>query len=172
MITINNILSIKDRTVLKNIIDGEIKNNLCEESPFHQSFNNMHEKYKDEECIKNLSTRALKEAELATNQKLSISSLWFVIIKHDLDCGFHNHKNTPTNTLTNTYTTAVYFLENCKDNGTIFQIGNSNFQLMSEDNSIFIFNPEMLHRVPKWNGKDRYSVAMDFELITLVKEIE
>jgi hypothetical protein len=172
MITINNILSIEDRTVLKNIIDKEIKDNVCEEVPFHQSSNNMHEKYKDEESIKNLSIRALKEAELATNQKLSISSLWFVIIKHDLDCGFHNHRNTVTNTLTNTYTTAVYYLENCKDNGTIFRIGNSNLQLMSEDNTILIFNPEMLHCVPKWNGKDRYSVAMDFELIPLVKEIE
>jgi hypothetical protein len=160
MITVNNILSIEDRTALKNIIDEEIKNNLCEEAPLYQSFNYMHEKYKDEESIKSLSNRALKEAELATNQKLSILRLWFLIIKHDLDYGFHNHKST----YTNTYTTAVYFLENCENNGTIFQIGNSNLQLMSEDNTILIFSPEMLHCVPKWNGKDRYSVAMDFEL--------
>lgn len=160
MITINNILSIEDRAVLKNIIDEEIKNNLCEEAPLYQSFNNMHEKYKDEESIKNLSIRALKEAESITNQKLNISRLWFLIIKHDLDYGFHNHKNI----FTNTYTTAVYFLDNCENNGTIFQIGNSSLQLMSEDNTIIIFSPEMLHRVPKWNGKDRYSIAMDFEL--------
>lgn len=162
MITTNNILSIKDRTALKNIMIEEIEHNLCDSptTPLYQSYNYMHKKYKDEVCMNNLTDRALKEAELITNQKLSISSLWFVIIKHDLDCGFHNHKNT----YTNTYTTAVYFLENCKDNRTIFQIGNSNLQLMSEDNTILIFNPEMLHGVPKWNGKDRYSVAMDFEL--------
>jgi K+ transporter len=156
VITINNILSIEDRTALKNIIDEEIKNNRCEEVPFHQSFNNMHEKYKNEESIKNLSIRALKEAELATNQKLSILKLWFVIIKYDLDCGFHNHKNV--------YTTCVYFLENCENNGTIFQINNSNLQLMCKDDTIIIFNPEIMHNVPKWSGKDRYSVAIDFEL--------
>jgi hypothetical protein len=162
MITINNILSIEHRAILKDIIDTEIKDNLCDGAPLYQSFNYMHEKYKDDESVKNLSIRALKEAELTTNQKLSISRLWFVIIKHDLDCEFHNHKNI----YTNTYTTAIYFLENCKNNGTIFKIGNSNLQLMSEDNTILIFNPEMLHNVPKWNGKDRYSVAMDFELKT------
>jgi hypothetical protein len=59
VITINNILSIKDRTVLKNIIDEEIKNNRCEEVPFHQSFNNMHEKYKNEESIISFKPRVM-----------------------------------------------------------------------------------------------------------------
>ncbi len=156
MITINNILSIEHRTLLKNIIDEEIKDNLCDGVPLYQSFNYMHKKYKDEESIKNLSIRALEEAELITNQKLVIAKCWFLIARKDSVFNFHYHKNT--------YTTAVYFLKNCENNGTIFQIGNSNLQLMSKDNTLIIFNPNIYHTPPNWLGKDRYSVALDFEL--------
>ena len=156
MITINNILSIEHRTSLKNIIDEEIKNNLCDAVPLYQSFNYMHIKYKNNAIINNLSIKALKEAESATNQKLSILNCWFNISKKDSDYKFHNHSNV--------YTTCVYFLENCENNGTIFQIGNSNLQLMCKDDTIIIFNPEILHSIPKWNGKDRYSIAIDFGL--------
>ena len=158
MITVNNILSIEDRTALKNIMIEEIEHNLCDSptTPLYQSYNYMHKKYKDEESIKNLSIRVLKEAELITNQKLVIANCWFLIARKDSVFNFHCHKNT--------YTTAVYFLENCENNGTIFRIGNSNLQLMSEDNSMIFFNPDIYHTPPNWLGKDRYSVALDFEL--------
>jgi hypothetical protein len=156
MITINNILSTEHRDVLKNIIDEEIKDNLYVEAPLYQSFNYMHEKYKNEECVNNVSARALKEAELITNQKLVIAKCWFLVAKKDSVFNFHCHKNA--------YTTAVYFLKNCENNGTIFQIGNSNLQLISEDNTLIIFNPNIYHAPPNWLGKDRYSVALDFEL--------
>jgi hypothetical protein len=158
MITINNILSIEHRDALKNIINGEIKDNLCTTVPLYQSFDNMHEKYKNDVSINNLSIKALKEAELATNQKLDIFRLWFNISKKDSNYQFHNHKNA--------YTTGVYFLENCENNGTVFKVGNSNLQLMCKDDSIIIFNPDFLHSIPEWNGKNRYSVAIDFKLKT------
>jgi hypothetical protein len=156
MITIDNILTIEHKDKLKNIIDHEIKHNLCKDVPLYQSFNNMQERYKDDETIKYLGNKALKEAELASNRKLSISHLWFNVTKEDSNYGFHKHDHTDV--------TCVYFLENCENNGTIFQIGNSHLQLLCKDNTIIIFDPKLLHSIPNWNGKNRYSVAIDFTL--------
>jgi hypothetical protein len=160
MITSSNILSVEHRQALKNIMIEEIGHNLCAlpSTPLYQSYGHMHEKYKNETCVSNLINRALKEAELITNQKLNILRCWFLVSKKDSVFNFHFHENT--------YITAVYFVENCKNHGTIFRVNNSNLQLLCEDNTIITFDPQIYHTPPDWSGKDRYSVAIDFKLKT------
>ena len=138
----------------------EKEHNLCYSHTTHlyQSYNDMHEKYKNEVCMNNLTDRALKEAELITNQKLNISQCWFYISKKDSVPNFHCHENA--------YVTAVYFVENCKNHGTIFSMNNSHLQLLCEDNMLVTFDPKFYHSPPNWSGKDRYSVAIDFKLKT------
>lgn len=154
MITINNILNDNEILFIKNIIDNEIDVALCKEVPLYQSYNNMHIKHKDNINLINLFNKMLKETEIATNEKLNIAESWFNICKEDSKFQFHNHKNR--------YITCVYFLQNCEGNGTIFKINNSLLQLICQDNSLAIFDSEILHTIPKWNGKNRYTVAMDF----------
>ena len=154
MITLDNILTLEDRTSLKHIIDEEIKNNLCYEVPLYQSWSNMHERYIDNRIIQELNNRALKEAEIISNQKLKVLSLWFNISRKDSNYEFHTHDTA--------YITCVYFLKNCENNGPIFQLWNSNLQLLCKDDTLIIFDPKTTHRIPEWNGKDRYSVAIDY----------
>jgi hypothetical protein len=154
MITINNILNKNEILSIKNTIDNEIETALCKEVPLYQSYNNMNIKYKNNNDIINLFDRMLKETEIATNEKLNIAESWFNICKKDSKFQFHNHKNK--------YITCVYFLENCAGNGTIFKINNSLLQLICQDNSLAIFDAQIFHTIPKWDGKNRYTVAMDF----------
>lgn len=154
MITVENILDKNSISIIKNIIDNEIKTALCDAVPLYQSFNNMHIKHKENELMSSLFNKILNEAEIATNEKLDISESWFNICKKDSKFSFHNHQNK--------YITCVYFIENCEGNGTVFQINNSHFQLLCKDNSLAIFDANILHTIPKWAGKNRYTVAMDF----------
>tara|TARA_R110000868_G_scaffold391249_1_gene661188 strand:+ start:400 stop:879 length:480 start_codon:yes stop_codon:yes gene_type:complete len=154
MITIENILEKNQIKSIKDLIDYEVENYLCKEVPLYQSYNNMHIKYKDIQLLSFLFNTMLKETEIATNEKLNIAESWFNICKEDSKFEFHNHKEK--------YITCVYFLENCEENGPLFKINNSCLQLLCKDNSLAIFDPEIMHSIPEWKGKNRYTVAMDF----------
>jgi hypothetical protein len=154
MITISNILNENQIKSIKQKIDTEIKIALCTTVPYYQSYNNMHKQYNDDNELSFLFYKMLDETEKACNEKLTISESWFNICKEDSKFEFHSHKNRAI--------TCVYFLENCEGNGTIFKINNSYFQLLCKDNTLVIFDPEIVHTVPAWKGKNRYTVAMDF----------
>ena len=154
MITIKHITDKDQIQHIIKIIDNEIKTALCPTVPLYQSYNNMHFKYKDNKVIASLFNRMLKEAEIASNESLKISESWFNICKKDSIFEFHSHKNR--------ILTCVYYLENCKENGTIFSVYNSYLQILCEDNSLVIFDPAILHTIPPWKGKNRYTIAMDF----------
>ena len=155
--TIENFLAIENIEPMVRMIDHEIKTNLCTTVPKYQSYNDMHIKYKDDECFKTFITKVEDEAKKHIANKLQLSSCWFNVIKDDSDClglsGFHTH---------NTDVTCVYFLQNCWGNGTLFQFNNSILQLQVKDNSLVIFNPSLSHGISEWKDKDRYSVVVDF----------
>jgi hypothetical protein len=154
MITINDILNNEQVLSIKEIMDNEIETALCPNVPFYQSYSNMHIKHKDNKDMSVLINKMIIETEKATNESLNISQCFFNICKKDSQFGLHNHKNS--------YITCVYFLKNCEGNGTIFQINNSYLQLLSKDNSLSIFDPQIMHTIPPWAEKDRYTIAMNF----------
>ena len=136
---------------LKKIIDNEIANSLCLTSPVYQSYNNMHLKYKDNTDL----TLFLEKIKKNIEQHLTINECWFNICRKDSKFDFHNHSSPFT---------AVYFLEGCENNGTLFKINNVILQLKSKDNSVLFFEPSIYHCIPGWDNKDRYSIAVDFKL--------
>lgn len=154
MITIENILNKDQIKFIKQKMDNEIENALCHTVPYYQSYNDMHNKYNDDNELSFLFNKMLNETEKASNEKLIIADSWFNICKEDSKFDFHSHKNK--------FITCVYFLENCEGNGTIFKVNNSYFQLLCKDNSLVIFDAEILHTIPVWKGKNRYTIAMDF----------
>ena len=154
MLTIDNILNKNYITPIKDIIDEEIKTSLCHSVPYYQSYNNMHIKYKDNKYIDALINKVTVEIKNLTNEKLSTNSCWFNVCKQDSKFEFHTHENT--------YLTTVYFLKNCENNGTIFKINNSLLQLCCKDNNLVIFDPKIIHKIPNWDGKNRYTIAIDF----------
>lgn len=156
MFIVNNVLTAKDRKYLKALIDKEIKNHVCIDgtAPLYQSHNNMNTKFKDDKVLAKLSRTVIRQANKFYSKKYDILTEWFNICREDSEFGFHQHTEVSLG--------AVFYLENCEGNGTIFNINNDvRLQCLNEDNSILFFNPLMPHTIPAWAGKDRYSVAFD-----------
>lgn len=156
MFIVNNVLTSKERQYLKNLIDQEIKDHLCihEIAPLYQSYNNMDKKFKNDKVLSKLSKVVTQQATKFYSKKYTIVTEWFNVCKEDSTFNFHQHKESDLS--------AVFYLKNCGGNGTIFNINNDVLlQCLNEDNSIFFFNPQMPHKIPAWDGKNRYSIAFD-----------
>lgn len=165
MFIVKNVLTTQDIRHLKTLIDREIKNHLCtsEEVPLYQSYNNMNEKFKKDVVLAKLAKIVTKKAAEFYSKRYNISQEWFNVCKKNSKFNFHQHYDVSL--------AAVFYLKNCENSGTIFNINNDvRFQCLNEDNSIFFFNPLMPHTIPEWNGKDRYSIA--FNLVEKPKRVD
>ena len=95
--------------------------------------------------------------------------MWFNVLKQDgQPYDWHTHNNT----------TGVYYLLNTENSGTIIDdyldvcisqdislnvSTKDTFKVNSVDNSLFFIRPNIKHKIPTdWKGKDRITIAMDF----------
>ncbi len=154
MLTMQNVLDENSISHLIKLADFEIENFLCYTVPKYQSWNNMHIKYKDDPAFIKLIDIIQKTLKNEIKFDLKVNSCWFNICKEDSKFEFHKHERTVAS--------VVLFLKNCEDNGTLFKFDNSVLRLIIKDNDLVVFNPDRLHSIPEWKGKDRYSLAFDF----------
>ena len=151
ILTIDDVLSDKDRINLKKIMDYEIENCLCDVVPLYQSYDDMHEKYKKNNSLKLLLDVIRKHSPVDNS---IISSCWFNVCKKDSTFGYHNHRGI--------IFTALYYVYGCENNGTIFCINNTYLKVLAKDNSVVYMDSNTMHTVPPWEKNDRYSIAVDF----------
>ena len=155
MFIVKELLTTDHILELKNLVDNEIENSLCLGAPLYQSFSYMHSKYSENPSLNVLLNTTKIEASKFINKDVSIKECWFNICKEDSAFDYHTHSSKLT---------AVFFLKGCNGNGTLFKINNVTVQLKANDNSLLLFEPSILHTIPPWEGQDRYSIAMDFEV--------
>jgi hypothetical protein len=144
-------LSTKHQNHLVDIADYEIKHHLCTDVPKYQSFNNMHVKYKDDEALTILCDLILLNAYTLTNMHTKIKTCWFNVLKEDSLYVKHKHDTLA----------CVYYLKNCTGNGTVVFIKDTEKMLPCLDNTIQFISSDVYHKVPNYNGLDRYSIAFD-----------
>ena len=153
--TEKNLLDTTDRLELKELMIKEIENALDTSVARYQS--QGPQQHKHTTCIP-LQTLCKKIEDVAselTNKTMFINNCWFVICKEDSDFNFHHHSPE--------IMSVVYYLENCNNNGTIFETMYTKLQVLSEDNTAIFFESDTMHCTPKWAGQDRYSIAFDLE---------
>lgn len=138
---------------LVKIIDFEIDNHVCSFKTKYQSLIDQQLRYHDNQIIQIICTKFQKLIDKTFYQKTKILTCWFVIVKKDSQFQYHVHKGSSF--------TGVYFLKNCKDNGTIFKFDNLEIQTICEDNTGIIFTSNLMHSTPTWKGADRYVVTVD-----------
>jgi hypothetical protein len=157
MLYFNNVLDEVSLLNLEKLIDNEISNFVCIDVPLHQSYNNMHIKHKENFSLKNLINFSIEKMKLYQNKKINVTKCWFNVIDEKSinlgEFGFHTH---------NADFVAVFYLKNCVGNGTVFKINNANLQLLNEDNSIIFYSGNENHTIMKYDGRKRYSIAMNF----------
>ena len=154
MYTVYNILSLENLDRLVKMIDYEIQTNLCLQVPKYQSYNDMHIKYKNDEVFDKIFEEIDKTNLELFGKIQKIKMCWFNVCKKDSNFRMHTHRGVSL--------TGVFYVKGCKNEGTIFELNNTRFQVLSDDNSIILFNPSTRHTVPSWNGHDRYTIAFDF----------
>jgi len=148
-------LSLLQQQNLVELVDYEIQHFLCEQVPKYQSFNNMHIKYGEKEEINMLLNFATLSAFALTNIKTRVKYCWFNVLKENSLYEKHKH-----NTLA-----GVYYLKNCTNNGTVVFVDGVEKVLPCLDNTFQFISGDVYHKVPNYNGLDRYSVAFDLEAI-------
>jgi hypothetical protein len=149
----NDWLDESQQSDLLQIIDYEIKNYLCSYKTKYQSLLNQQLRYHDNKTIQFICTKFQKIINETFNFKTKILTCWFVMVKQDSKFNFHYHPGS--------HFTGVYYLKNCKNNGTIFKSPKGEFQILCEDNTGIFFDSNILHSTPLWNGSDRYVVTVD-----------
>ena len=136
---------------LVDLIDYEIKHFLCEQVPKYQSFNNMHVKHVEREEINILLNFVLLNAFALTNTQTIVKNCWFNVLKEDSLYGKHKHDTLA----------CVYYLKNCTGNGTVIFVNDNEKVLPCLDNTFQFISGDVYHKVPSYNGLDRYSIAFD-----------
>jgi hypothetical protein len=135
------------------LMDYEIDNYLWLERPKYQSHYNMHVKYSNDKIFSLITKRVIKLCEKLYNEKVYIKDSWFNISKEDSEFFFHTHHDT--------FCTAVVYVKGCDNYGTIAKINNNEVNWPSKNKSIMLMNPNIEHKIPIWNGIDRYTIAFD-----------
>ena len=151
--TKKDLLDANARSELKSLIDKEISEGLDTSVPRYQSWGPQHHKHSACIPLQTLCKKITDFASELTNKTMFINNCWFVICREDSDFGFHNHSPE--------IMSVVYYLENCNNNGTIFETQYTKLQVLSEDNTAIFFESDIMHCTPKWAGQDRYSIAFD-----------
>jgi len=155
-----NLLSQESLSSLKDIMELEIKHHTNPDVPKYQSFMDMHTKH---------ATGVVADLILDINCKVNshykseyrVFHCWFNYVDETSDSlgedGFHIHSDTDV--------VAVFYVLNCTNHGTIIKVNDARLQLMIEDNSLSVFDGTIDHAIPNWNGKDRYSIALDLQRV-------
>jgi hypothetical protein len=146
-------LSVPQQQNLVELADYEIEHHLCMAVPKYQSFNNMHVKHKDNEALNVLCDLVRLNAYVLTNIHTQIKNCWFNVLKEDSLYFKHKHDTLA----------CVYYLKNCTGNGTIIFVNGLEQMLPCLDNTIQFISGDVYHKIPSYNGFDRYSIAFDLE---------
>ena len=119
----------------------------------HQSFADMHQKYDHVKSMCDLVTISESLYRITFDKYHEVKKLWFNILKQDSEgYNWHTHPNT----------TGIYYLLNTENSGTLIE-DDKNYQVNSIDNSLLFLKPNIRHKLPlDWKGKDRITIAMDF----------
>ena len=149
----NDILSKDSIDDLIEIALFEIKYFLCNFVPSYQSFPYMNEKYSHTSCMRELVNIIQERYKDTYNKKGIIRSLWFVVSRKDSNYNWHKHD----------LNTAVIYLKNTKNRGTIFK---SLPTPPSNENSMLFIEKNVEHCVPDWKDEDRITIAVDIEETT------
>lgn len=151
-----NILNPNDLAELQKAIEYEVTNFPCLMVPKYQSYATMHTKYRHYQWWKNFEALVIDNARLATGgENYSVQTCWFNICKQDSNFDWHQHRGVDM--------TCVYYAKNCNDLGTYVKLDGQVMKMPAKDNGLVYMEPEIEHRVPPWEGQDRFSVA--FQLV-------
>ena len=151
--TEKDLLDTNARLELKSLIDKEILEALDSSVARYQSRGPQQHKHPNCIPLQTLCKKITDFASELTNKTMIINNCWFVICREDSDFEFHHHSPEVMS--------VVYYLENCNNNGTIFETHYTKLQVLSEDNTAIFFESDTMHCTPKWTGQDRYSIAFD-----------
>jgi len=151
--TEKDLLDTNARLELKSLIDKEILEALDTSVARYQSQGPQQHKHPNCIPLQTLCKKITDFASKLTNKTMIINNCWFVICREDSDFEFHHHSTEVMS--------VVYYLENCNNNGTIFETQYTKLQVLSEDNTAIFFESDTMHCTPKWTGQDRYSIAFD-----------
>ena len=146
----NDILSQESVDDLIEIALFETKYFLCDFVPLYQSFPYMNEKYSHTACMRELCYVVEERYKDTYNTKGAIRTLWFNISRKDSNYTWHKHN----------IDTAVIYLKNTKNRGTVFKTLPT---LPSDENSMLFINRDVEHCVPDWKDEDRITIAIDIE---------
>lgn len=138
---------------LLEIIDFEIDHHVCSFKTKYQSLIDQQLKHYDNSAIQFICSKFQELTNQAFNQKTKVLTCWFVMVKEDSEFKYHTH--------TGSSFTGVYYLKNCKNNGTVFKFDNTELQTICDDNTGIVFDSGILHSTPTWKGKNRYAVTVD-----------
>lgn len=150
-----NILTNKQKELLKFDIDSEIWNNYDPKVPLYQTYNYMHMKY-DWSFLFNEVQKILDNISM---HNISMCYCWANVSVPESDYQIHTH---PTDL------TIVYYLKNPSSYyGTYIKDNDSEVIICCPENSILIFEPKIKHSIispPKEISEkySRYSVVMDY----------
>jgi hypothetical protein len=148
-----HVLTEESQKHILRIAENEVMNHTCiaPHIPLYQSYDDMHVKYSDDSFM----SAMIGYVSYCVNQKNSyvIKSCWFNKNVKESKYEWHSHLCPIT---------AVLYLKNCENAGTLFLCDDVELQMKCEDNMLVIFNGSILHKIPTWDGRDRYTVAFDF----------
>jgi hypothetical protein len=155
----NNLLEKSTIEKLKNDIDYQIKNNLCDFVPLYQTFNNLHKIYEKDIAWQFFINKINSCVSQITEKKLLMMMCWANVSKENNDFQMHKH---------NTDFTAVYFLQNnYPEYGTDIQ---NNIIVKAFENSMVVFDGKLEHGIvnmPEKLAQDnyRYSIVIDYNYV-------
>ena len=158
MLLLHDFIDIGLLPSLIDIAKFEVGNCKLKNIP-NQSFNYMDQLYSKHPSMKCLIGKC-KDYIRKTFSELDIEvkGAWFNICTDITIFNFHTH---------DTYLSSVFYLSNCLNQGTLFKIGNCEFQLQGvRDNSILFFEPNIMHSIPPYCGLDRISLGIDYNVIS------
>lgn len=158
---INGFLSEK---VLKDLIilaNKEIEEACDMGVPLYQSMADMHIKHKNNKEFNYLISKVESIASKAYDDSLKIIKCWFNITDKDStflgEEGWHTHEDAKVS--------AIYYLDNCNEDGTYFKIDDKSQKFTTKDNSVILFNSKLQHASPEYNNKRRIVIAFDLQNI-------
>jgi hypothetical protein len=151
-----NILEEEVLNLMIEAVVHETTNFPCLMVPKYQSYPTMHRKYKYYPFWQIFQHRLLEIAKEVGGKEYRIHSCWFNACTEESNFDWHAHHGYDL--------TCVFYVHNCNDNGTLIRQDNTIIQTPAKDNSLSFMQCGVEHKVPNWNGRDRYSVAVQLSI--------
>lgn len=141
---------------LEKIFNFGIENFICLDVPKHQTQSNMHKIFLNSNFWIFFENRIYDELKFHFNKPYKIHTSWFNLCVEDSKFKYHQHLDSDL--------TCVFYLKNCVESGTIFNINGKENVINVKDNSLLFFDGKISHKISSWKNQDRYSIAIDFKL--------